>query len=193
MDRCLFSRSIEKGRETGERQSEGVRRRLHTAIGWVVAALTKAERYKHLTLVELQSVVFAPLAKGRIAFAQSPASEGPGDSPPLGFAFWATVSDDVDLKIKEQIRAGAFPIRLKPEEWNSGEQAWLLDIVAPSLAVADEVLANFPLYAKSGALRVHPAVMRMVSIEKLQKRGLHVRVDDQRASETAIDASAGAS
>jgi cytolysin-activating lysine-acyltransferase len=34
----------------------------------------------------------------------------------LGIAIWANVSAEVDDKIREQIKEGVFPIRLKPEE-----------------------------------------------------------------------------
>jgi cytolysin-activating lysine-acyltransferase len=53
------------------------------------------------------------------------------------------MSDAVDVKIREQVRAGVFPVRLTGEEWTSGETAWLLDVIAPSQRVATAVLANF--------------------------------------------------
>ena len=44
----------------------------------------------------------------------------------IGFALWANVSEDVDARITEQIKTGTFPIRLKPDEWTSGDVKWRL-------------------------------------------------------------------
>ncbi len=92
-------------------------------------------------------------------------------------AFWASVSDAVDAKIREQVKAGAFPIRLKPEEWASGDTVWLLDVIAPSQKLATAVLANFSKVlpkkdgGKSGQVRIHPIVARQVDPELLKKMG----------------------
>ena len=44
-----------------------------------------------------------------------------------GFAIWASVSEEVDAKAARQIKAGIFPVRLKPKDWQSGSVNWLLD------------------------------------------------------------------
>ena len=49
-----------------------------------------------------------------------------------GIAIWASVSEEVDAKIREQIRAGTFPVRLQSGDWNSGNINWLLDVIAPT-------------------------------------------------------------
>jgi hypothetical protein len=41
------------------------------------------------------------------------------------------------------IRTGTFPLRLKPEDWTSGDINWLLDVIAPSAKLTSSVLANF--------------------------------------------------
>ena len=35
---------------------------------------------------------------------------------------WASVSDDVDAKIREQIQARTFTVRLKADDWASGDR-----------------------------------------------------------------------
>jgi cytolysin-activating lysine-acyltransferase len=101
-------------------------------------------------------------------------AEGPGGAL-AGIAFWATVSEAVDAKIREQIKGGAFPIRLKPEDWNSGEHVWLFDVIAPSQKMASSVLANFKQVVKQGGdVRIHPMVARQVDPELLKKMGAAV-------------------
>ena len=181
-----------------------MRDRLQGLIGQVVMALSVVPRYRHQTLADLHHLVVEPLMRDRIAIA-SAAPRGEGDkegqsNPALeqlaGIAFWASVSDAVDAKIKEQIKAGAFPIRLKPEEWVSGDTIWLLDVIAPSQKLATAVLANFskvlpkqqtaagegsPRSSRerasertaqtNGQVRIHPIVARQIDPELLRKMG----------------------
>jgi len=43
----------------------------------------------------------------------------------VAYACWAKVSDEVDARLRD----GA--TKLRPDEWNSGENIWLVDLVAP--------------------------------------------------------------
>ena len=89
---------------------------------------------RHQSLGDLTQMVLEPLIRDRIAIAR-PAKEEPGMLTDIaGFAIWASVSEEVDAKIREQIKAGSFPVRLKPEEWQSGSINWLLDVIAPDQA-----------------------------------------------------------
>jgi cytolysin-activating lysine-acyltransferase len=159
------------------KQAAEVRTRLHAAVGQVVLALSQVPRYRHSSPktrgADLQDLVLEPLMRDRIAIATSDGAgnDGPGGAL-AGIAIWATVSDAVDVKIREQIKGGAFPIHLKPDEWTSGDKAWLLDVIAPSQKMASSVLANFKQVVKDGAeVRIHPIVARQVDPELLKKMG----------------------
>jgi cytolysin-activating lysine-acyltransferase len=88
-----------------------------------------------------------------------------------GMAIWASVSEEVDKRIREQIKAGSFPLRLKPEDWTSGDINWLLDVIAPNTKATTAVLANFGKVVKNGNLRLHPLIAKLVDAETLQKLG----------------------
>jgi cytolysin-activating lysine-acyltransferase len=155
------------------KQAAEVRTRLHAAVGQVVLALSQVPRYRHSSIADLQDLVLEPLMRDRIAIATSDGAgnDGPGGAL-AGIAIWATVSEAVDAKIREQIKGGAFPIHLKPDEWTSGDKAWLLDVIAPSQKMASSVLANFKQVVKDGAeVRIHPIVARQVDPELLKKMG----------------------
>ncbi|MFG5383078.1 toxin-activating lysine-acyltransferase [Yoonia sp. R2-816] len=79
-----------------------------------------------------------------------------------GVAIWASVSEEVDAKIRDHIKGGVFPVRLKPEEWQSGQINWLLDVIAPDQKTTVQVIANFKQVVKDGGLRMHPIVTRLV-------------------------------
>lgn len=61
------------------------------------------------------------------------------------------------------------PVRLKPEDWNSGEIVWLLDVIAPSKPLAAAVLGNFGRLAGKAVVFIHPVAARQVEKEVLEK------------------------
>jgi len=77
----------------------------------------------------------------------------------------------VAAKIREQIKSGTWPIRLKAEEWNSGEINWLLDVIAADQQATVSVLCNFKQVIKEGDLRLHPVIAKLVDAETLEKMG----------------------
>lgn len=149
----------------------GARARLHEAFGKVALVMMTLPRYRHLSIADLQSLALDPLMRDRIALAAPAKDDGaqPGDMTSL--AIWASVSEEVDAKIREQIKAGVFPIRLKPDEWTSGSINWLLDVIAPNQKLATAVIGNFKQVIKQGDLRIHPLVTRQVDPEVLKKMG----------------------
>jgi cytolysin-activating lysine-acyltransferase len=107
-------------------------------------------RYRNLLLAELQHLVLDPLSKDKMVLALpgDPRSDPKIAAVPATIAIWASVSEEVDVRIREQTAAGVFPVRLRPEDWSSGEIVWLLDVIAPSEKLATEVLKSFKQVAK---------------------------------------------
>lgn len=150
-----------------------VRSHVRESFGNVVMSMMALPRYRHQSLADLQQLVLEPLVRDRIAIAY-PRDNGGNDAPLddlVGVAIWASVSDEVDAKIREQIAGGVFPVRLKPEEWTSGDNNWLLDVIAPDKATTATVIANFRQVVKQGGLKLHPLVTRLVDAETLEKMG----------------------
>ena len=98
--------------------------RIQASVGEVVLAMLNLPRYRNQTLADVMHLVVEPMTRDRIAIAKS-GGEGKMEET-AGIAIWASVSDEVDAKIREQIQARVFPVRLKAEDWNSGETTWLL-------------------------------------------------------------------
>lgn len=148
-----------------------VRSHVRESFGNVVMTMMMLPRYRHQSLVDLQHLVLDPLLRDRIALAYPRDTEDKALADVTGVAIWASVSDAVDAKIREQIAAGVFPIRLKGEEWDSGDNNWLLDVIAPDQKTTATVIANFRQLVKEGGLKLHPLVTRLVDPETLQKMG----------------------
>jgi len=134
-------------------------------------AMMALPRYRHQTIADLQHLVLEPLIRDRIAIAYPKESEKAKLTDISGLAIWASVSEEVDAKIREQVKAGAFPIRLAAEDWASGEINWLLDVIAPGSKATASVIAHFRQVVKEGDLRMHPIVGRLVEKEVLEKMG----------------------
>jgi cytolysin-activating lysine-acyltransferase len=69
-----------------------------------------------------------------------------------------------DCRLDRLDHGGGHPIRPKPEDWTSGETAWLLDVIAPSQrgGGAAAVLKNFRQVVQDRPVRVHPVVAQSV-------------------------------
>jgi cytolysin-activating lysine-acyltransferase len=162
-----------------------MRTRIHSTLGQVVLAMAALPRYRYLSLVDLQAIVLEPLIRDRLVVAtqkkdddaasleNGPLEIGALDSV-AGIAIWASVSTEVDARIRDQVKARVFPVKLKPEDWTSGskeagDHAWLLDVIAPTPKLASMVLASFSRLVKTGELNVHPVAARQVDADMLRK------------------------
>jgi hypothetical protein len=74
-------------------------------------------------------------------------------------------------RIPEQIKAGSFPLHLKPEDWTSGDINWLLDVIAPNTKATTAVLPKFSKVFKNGNPRLHP-LARQTPVNFMQLCGL---------------------
>ena len=141
------------------------RQHLQVAFAKVVMSMMTTPRYKHCSLNELETLVLDPLMRNHISLAHAKPKDGATpsqDDAIIGIAIWAKVSPEVDTKIREQIKAKVFPIRLKAEDWTSGDIVWLLDVIAPDQKLATAVLANIRQVVKEGQLFAHPIVRGLV-------------------------------
>jgi hemolysin-activating ACP:hemolysin acyltransferase len=148
-----------------------VRAQVRESFGKIAMAMMALPRYRHQTIADLQHMVLEPLIRDRVAIAY-PGGEDRSELTDIsGVAIWASVSEEVDVKIREQIKAGVFPVRMQADDWASGEINWLLDVIAPEPKMAASVIANFKQVVKDGDLRLHPLITRLVDKETLEKMG----------------------
>ena len=64
-------------------------------------------------------------------------------------------------------KAGTFPMRLDPDDWLSGDNVWLLDVVAADRKQATSLLANFRQLAGQRPIKIAPTVARLIDPEAL--------------------------
>ena len=150
-------------------------------FGEIVMLMMTAQRYWHMSIHELEWLVLQPLMRNQIAVATGSAKmEGEEQSGTVGAAIWARVSPEVDTKIKQQIEQKVFPVRLKPEDWTSGDIVWLLDIIAPTKLLATKLFSELGKAGLGkGKIQAHPIVGATVDVEFLRKSGAKI---DEAAS-----------
>ncbi len=158
-------------RSSSAAKIDAIRTKIQLSVGQVVLAIMDLPRYRHQTLADLMHVVLDPLMRDRVAIAYTQPKDAPPGSEPsvAGIAIWASVSDAVDAKLTEQVKAGVFPVRLSNEDWVSGESVWLLDVIAADRKQATAVLANFKQLSGDKPVKVHPIVARSVEAGVLDK------------------------
>ena len=91
----------------------------------VVSVLMRSPSHKHLALTDLEWLVIPPLLRGQWSVVSVKPKQG-GAEIPAAVALWATVSSEADKRLSETLNA---PIRLRPDEWQSGENLWLIETV----------------------------------------------------------------
>lgn len=98
-------------------------------LGEVTWLLTQSRIHKQLFVGDLEWFVMPP-----VLLEQFRVFNGP--QHPVGVALYARVSQDTDARLE----AGAH--KLRADEWKSGDQGWLIELVAP-FGGEDELLADF--------------------------------------------------
>lgn len=162
-----------------------MRATLRENFGKAVMAMMMVPRYRAQSLSDLQHLVLDPMLQDRLAIAYPGKTDKKPVTDMAGFAIWASVSEEVDARIREQVANGVFPIRLKADDWNSGNINWLLDVIAQDRATITSVIANFRQVVKDGELRLHPLITRLVDAETLEKMGARRSGENDAEKETA--------
>jgi hemolysin-activating ACP:hemolysin acyltransferase len=95
----------------------------------IVSVLTRSPHYKHYTLSDLEWLVVPAILSGQCAVMEAKLH---GRQVPVAVALWASVSEEVDKRLSGNL---AVPIKLRPDEWRSGENLWLINAVGDPKAV----------------------------------------------------------
>jgi len=104
--------------------SAAVSKLISASIGDICVVMSRAAAHKHYSLADIEWKVLPAVLAGQFYIADAAAQDG-GFRAPIAFVTWARVSAEVDQRLTET----AGQLRLRPEEWTSGEISWLIDAV----------------------------------------------------------------
>jgi len=94
----------------------------------IVSVLMRTPSHRHAFLADLEWMVLPAIATGQFAILDATIE---GNPVPVAAAFWACVSPDVDQRLSDL----SVPLRLRPDEWRSGDIVWLVDAMGEAGAV----------------------------------------------------------
>jgi hemolysin-activating ACP:hemolysin acyltransferase len=95
-------------------------------IGDLVVILSRSPAHKHYSFADLEWMVLPPVLAGQCYIVEARHREQ-GFRTPIAALTWAFVSEDVDKRLAQQCAGSR--VCLRPDEWRSGEIAWLIDVV----------------------------------------------------------------
>jgi hemolysin-activating ACP:hemolysin acyltransferase len=110
----------------------GASRRSLLAFGQIVSLLMRTQQFSGLPLAAVEALV-VPAVLTRQYLVGEVQSTVNGIVAPVAAVLWASVSEDVDLRLSENLDK---PFQLAPNEWKSGTLPWLI------LAAGDETMVN---------------------------------------------------
>ena len=119
----VAAQHTEKEQETDERSQPASPLEVFPDILWL---LSQSPFHKHLFIADLEWFLLPPYQLKQFRVIRQ------GDKP-VGFISWAFVSDEV----QERLMGGM--VKLKPNEWMCGKNAWIISVVAP-FGGGDEVV-----------------------------------------------------
>ncbi|MCP4932669.1 MAG: toxin-activating lysine-acyltransferase [bacterium] len=107
------------------------------SFGEIVSILMRSDSHRHFSLCDLEWLVIPPVLTQQFALAEVRKGEN-GTTVPVGVALWASVSSEVDQKLSANMSG---PLRLRPDEWKSGETLWLINATGPA-QIVEQLIAN---------------------------------------------------
>jgi hemolysin-activating ACP:hemolysin acyltransferase len=107
------------------------RGKLATAnFGGAVSLFMRSPAYKHYTLADLEWCLQPALALNQFMAAEAKLPDG--QAVPVALVLWARVSAEIDARLSAAPR---YPIRLHPNEWQSGDAIWIIDALGEPKAI----------------------------------------------------------
>jgi cytolysin-activating lysine-acyltransferase len=90
-------------------------------LGEVTWVLSQSRTHKHFSIGDLEWMVMPAILANQFRVFHT-------GQTPTGFAVWALLSDEAEACLRAQADAG-MGARLKPDDWKSGDNLWLVDLV----------------------------------------------------------------
>lgn len=97
---------------------KGQQLELLAVLGEVMALMIDSPVHHHLFVHDIEWLVIPPILHGQFRVYKE-------DGVPFAYASWAFLNVEAGSRMKSGQE------RLRPDEWNSGGQAWIVDLIAP--------------------------------------------------------------
>lgn len=98
-------------------------------LGEICWLMTQSQLHKMMFIADLEWMVMPPVLLEQFRIFYAP------DGRPAGLALWGFVSKETEERLRQH------KARLAPQEWRGGDNAWLIELIAP-FGGQDEMLAD---------------------------------------------------
>lgn len=102
---------------------KALRAEIDRIVGQAAELLSINPKYRQLFLADLEWLVYTPLRLKQARVLTSP------NGIPVAFASWAFVNEAVEKRLE------AGQTTLRPNEWRSGDRAWIIDVATTPQAL----------------------------------------------------------
>jgi hemolysin-activating ACP:hemolysin acyltransferase len=99
-------------------------------FGNAVSLFLRSPAHRHYTVADFEWVLLPPLTLNQFMMAEATLDNG--QTIPAGMVLFARVSKEVDARL---LAEPLYPMRLHPNEWQSGDVFWIIDIIGGSEVV----------------------------------------------------------
>lgn len=111
--------------DASRKAAAAVSKAVMAAFGQIVTVLMRTQEHRGQTLADLEWLAVPAVTTGQFALAEAQ-SKANGMTAPVGLVLWASVSPEIDKRLRTNIASG---VRLAPNEWKSGDILWVVEAV----------------------------------------------------------------
>lgn len=97
---------------------DGAAKKVSEVLGEIVWLMSQSPLHKQFFISDLEWFVMTPVLLQQFRLFYD-------NDKPIGVAFWATVSEEVE----ERLKVGTN--RLRPQDWKSGDRLWVVEVIGP--------------------------------------------------------------
>lgn len=107
-------------------------RDVSTSFGQLVSIMMRSRQHKYTMLAELEWMIMPAMATRQFRVAEGVSPEK-NMALPIAAVIWASVNAEVDRRMSENLDT---LVRLKPDEWRSGEHVWIIETIGDGNAIS---------------------------------------------------------
>lgn len=104
---------------------------ISAAIGDVAVVYSRSPAHKHYSLADIEWMILPAVLTGQVYVAEAQ-DKATGHRAPVAVVLWANISAETDKRLTAD--AGQ-KLRLRPDEWKSGDILWIVDVAGDPRAI----------------------------------------------------------
>lgn len=115
-----------------QQMAGAVSKLISATIGDCAVVFSKSPAHKHYSLADIEWMILPAVVTGQVYVAEAQHNES-GARAPVAVVLWARVSAETDQRLSAN---PGQKIRLRPDEWQSGDVLWIVDVAGDPTAIA---------------------------------------------------------